>query len=237
MIVWYGFEDNSLTEPPESLLQYLMKKDPRFLKAAEKQHDESNFTKCPAIVDSLKNTYIIKASYDMDFTVNHDGVIAMRDDKEIVDHTLRCRDQEIMLTSFHDPKLWMLAEGESLVAEQIPPIHSPHMWQNTMYMQGQYDIGKHFRPLELAFMPNTENQKYSVRRGDHLYYVRFHTDEKIKFKRFRFDTGIYDLGHQVFRVKFNTMRRMSLKEIYGIVRRSKMKNAMMKLIKENSMED
>jgi hypothetical protein len=237
MIVWYGVEDNSLAEPPESLLQYLMKKDPRFLKAAEKQKAESNFTKCPAIIDSLKNTYIFKATYDFDFMVDHEGVHAEHDDEEIVRHILMNRDKEILLTSIQDPKFWMIAEDDSLIAEQLPPIHSPHMMQNTMYMQGQYDIGKHFRPLECAFMPNKAGQKYSFKRGDHLYYVRFHTDEKIKFKRFRFNTGIYDLGHQIFRVKHSTMRIMPLKEIYGIIRRTKMKNSLMKLIKQNSMED
>jgi hypothetical protein len=71
-----------------------------------------------------------------------------------------------------------------------------------------------------------------VGQGDPLMYVNFKTNEKVKLQKFFLTEELLSLSMSCVRLK-NTWKQRNLNKLYDIFKGSKIKNQLIKKIKEN----
>jgi hypothetical protein len=191
----------------------------------------SNYSFCPAFKDVIKNTFVIKSSYDFKIGWNESGfyVETKRFPQEFFNSVIHPKSEEDGLLSIVSPSLIMFAE-DSLEMELLPPYM--HKTLNGHFVvPGKFNIGKHFRKLECSIhYYNYDN--IQVKEGDPLFYVKFLTDEKITFKRFTMSDTLMRY-ESYFRTKKHFVNRViPLKWYYE----NNIRNAILKEIKNNVVD-
>jgi hypothetical protein len=229
MIVYYGIADNLPVAEPVEAYKYALKHDSHISKVANADYNASQMFRCPAIKASFTNTFAVLSPFDYSITVA-DGVASSSDyNQNFYDNNVVFRDADSRLLSYTAPKLYLFAE-KSLVAEQLPPFFG-EMVNDANYIVGKYDIGKHFRGLELA-LTLRKNTSVDIKQDKPLYYVRFDTNEAIKFKRFFFTDELLSLSNQVLNIR-NSRRPRPLDYYYNIVESYGYRKRFLKLITQN----
>lgn len=216
--VYYTEASNIFMHAPELVLNNLQRqKNQRLLR-------------CPAFTDSLKNTYLIRSLHTYSLTLDGDRVYADSKGQQFFDQHVFVRDANAGMCSFFSPKLFFFSE-QPLVMEQTTAIyHENKFTDGAMLIGGQYNIGKHFRPVETAFYFKAPN-KVSFVQDEPIYYVKFHTKEKIKFVPFQFTEDIKTLTSTRLGVK-NPNKIIPLSRWYDITEKF-YKKRLLKLIKES----
>ena len=146
---------------------------------------------CPALINEFKNTYNIYSLYDFEFFIQNDKIFSRDLDKKFFDDHVNCRSIKNKLFSFGH-KLIFFTDEESLEATLCI---SPYMEDNDVakrcrLISGKIDIGKWFRITEFAFFLRDGFNSFKVKKDDVLYYIKFHTDERINFKQFVFSDSL-----------------------------------------------
>jgi hypothetical protein len=153
------------------------------------------FTKCPAHTDFMKNTYIIRAPFDL--TIN--SFIDDEGNGELYcDNITQEQFNDIIDTRFlfdkergHDPYpilgidwLYTFQCKESQMIEITPAfMHRNEFTEKTTLIPGEYDISKWVRPVEIAFEVRSNNERIEIKKGDAIAYARFPGDGPVKLTK------------------------------------------------------
>lgn len=158
------------------------------------------FLKCPAVVDLYKNVFLIRSPMDLSFSIVRDdkGNCIIREHAQLPgffndfvvhrDPSQNCR-FEMLSISF----CYLMYSRKELTLEIMHPSLSGHIstgLRGVNLMCAKYDISKWIRPLEFAFEIHEDTERIDIKRGDPLYYIKFHTDKKINFIRGDIDSAI-----------------------------------------------
>lgn len=152
-------------------------------------HDPKNmFTSlnyCPAFNKNLNNIYAVKSIYDYNFYITNGELKSDLYDQQFFDEHVLIRSMEKKFFSFFNSYVFF-TETESLemTAYEFPFFEENEITKRCIPIPGTYDIGKWIRPLEFPFLLKNEFDTFSVENKDILYYIKFHTKEKIIFKQF-----------------------------------------------------
>ena len=125
----------------------------------------------------------------------------------------------------------------SLIMSQLSPYMEDNtIAKNAIVVPGQFDIGKYFRTLDFAwhFRDNCERIKFD--RDIITFYLRFHTKEKIKFRRFMWTKELGDLNGMMGSVKQRKEPELLSKALqfyYNIFDKHNLKKKMLKIIEDN----
>lgn len=181
MIVYYSNTTNSFVYEPEPLFQSLFSN----LKTNGKDSVQlDQIKKCPSVKEFCNNTFVFKNAieYDLEWV---DGLIKTSSkNQKFFDTNVIVRDANIGLCSYKFPSDIFLAE-KPLIGELTPPfLHDCDISKKATMVCGSFDMGRHFRSLECAFIFKNKNDRIQFRESQPLYYVRFRTDDKIKFQKF-----------------------------------------------------
>jgi hypothetical protein len=149
----------------------------------------TNFTKCPAFINSLKNMYVIRSPIDVQVTINKlenwadvtipnnapPSILVPRFKEDDVKNGRYCASLNITPLVFF---------SEKNVEMQMLPAFFEEPSQLRVIC-GKFNIGKWKRPLEYAFELKNPVHTINIKRGDPLFYLQFITenDELVKLKR------------------------------------------------------
>lgn len=232
--VFYGVNStDKLYDPPVPVFSDTLKNEPY----AKKLNNETGVFKCPAINDYYKNTFAIPCPVDYKIQLTDSGIFSEDYDQIFFDETIRVRSVNEKFFSFKLPKIWFFADTDSLYAESLSPTLSPKLIPNALYIQGTYDIANHFRKMELAIaIRNNLDVELEFNRGDHLYYLKFLTDKKIKLRRFYFTPEILEFIPYFIPYKDYTKKVVPLQEYYKRFRSFGLKNKLLKLLKNAALD-
>lgn len=166
--------DNLVAIPPEKLLTNLAKTQPGML----------HYT-CPAFIDTFKNTYIVRASFDVSIKIDPvERTVQLDKDREFVEKYLQTRTNDAppdgnVLFSLNQFLLFIT--DDDMEIETIPCYyHQTDFVEKTMLVSGKFNIRNWIRNVEVASLVknSTPNNKdpiiINVKRGDPLFYIRFH---------------------------------------------------------------
>ena len=151
------------------------------------------FTKCPAVTDFMKSTYVFKSPIDLNF------------DLEITDTSCKvyCENisqdifDSIVDVGFLDQQergeskypligidLFNTFTCDSSVMLQVLPafMHYNDFTTKTTVIPGEYDISKWVRPVELVFEVRNRTEQISIKKGDALSYFKFISNDSIKLE-------------------------------------------------------
>jgi hypothetical protein len=152
------------------------------------------FLKCPAHTDFLKNTYVFKSPFDINFDISiEDGFAKVHCEnisQEMFDHIVDLRflhDSEKGISQY--PLIGVnflntLISDESLLFQVFPAfMHYNDFTTKTTVIPGEFDIGKWTRPIELVFEIKNKKERIEIKKGDALSYFKFHTSDTVKIEK------------------------------------------------------
>jgi hypothetical protein len=227
--------------PPVPIMNKLFKDRMRGAWAGELMYN-----KCPALSNELINLYGIKSAYDYNFEIDDQGQVQSNiegdlggpSNEEFFNHHVLVRSLRGRLFSFLQG-LVFFTDARSLIMSQLPAfMEDNNIMKNTILIPGQFDIGKYFRLLDMAWHFRDGCNRIEFSRKEISYYIKFHTKEKIKFQRFLFTPELVNLSEEVSSPKGKLDSRSKLKSdaldfYYNIFDKYNFKNKMLKIIKEN----
>ena len=198
------------------------------MKELLKQHLPENieeYFRCPAAQDEIRNTYIIKAPSDLEINLTNNDIKAYGFENEpIFVRSAKGRwvDFNLEHVFFAPTTLRMTIYPAYLSDNEIT--------RGTRFFPGTYDISKWIRPINPSYLIHSNNLK--VKRGDALYYIKFHTDKKITFKHFYLTDNLKVLIQRCLNIKFY-YKKLKLNYLYDLFLEKNYNKRVLKEIKSN----
>lgn len=216
-------------EKPESVLKDLSEQGTFF------GEESSMYSQCPGYTNFFKNMFIVRAPVDINlkYEVNNDGNVRiyMEDkdqyfyDKHVTVKKYSAK-QQIIHLNWHR---YLFSES-SLQVSQIQPFFHKNGLSDHYVATGTYDISKWIRP----FYPNItlNSGELNIKRGDVLYYLKFHTEDKVNLKYFEKTDRIEELKEECIGVK-SECPGLRLKTLYKMFAKGDYNKRIIKEIKNN----
>jgi hypothetical protein len=195
--------------------------------------DTKHILNCYALQKELKNTFIYRSPISFDVNYTEDERLYTIDGVNINSQS----EFDLLINNTDVPTIYQLLSGFGLCVisnnNSLPISIQPANYHKTEVSKfpivtGSFDCAKWFRPIHLAVF-NKDKVDFKVRRGDPLFYIKFHTDNKIKLKRFLMTSEITSIMKATVTTK-NYIKNTKLAKLYELFTKSKLKPKLMKLI-------
>lgn len=201
---------------------------PEIVKSRDFDNQSSNnYLKCPAIVDFLKNTYVIKSPVDLHFSFNskNNWVELINKDQKFYDSfvlnrcDVRTSENAPMLITL---RLWYLfVSDKSCLLEMFSPfMHLDKCVSQMRLLAGSFDISKWFRHIEIVFEVVDPSKDLIIKRGDALAYIKFKTfnNERINLIQKMFNADMRKEINKCLSVK-TVLKNQPLNNLYELAKR------------------
>jgi hypothetical protein len=193
-----------------------------------------NVLKCYALQDHVKNTFIYRSPVSM-------KVIYTGDDRKYIISGINVDNQEEFNLLIDNPDAEsvyqvLIGFGLNIISKEdsLPMSVHPANYHKTdvsrfPIVTGSYDCGKWFRPIHLSIF-NPEEKDFEIKRGDPLFYIKFHTKDKVQLKRFNMNEEI--LSHVASTVEVKKyLKSTKLNKLYKLYKESKLKPLLIRAVK------
>jgi len=192
-----------------------------------------NVLKCYALQDHVKNTFIYRSPVSMKVTYTGDGR------KYIISGVTVDSQEEfnLLICNFDSENVYQLLMGFGLniisKEDSLPMSIHPANYHKTdiskfSIVTGSYDCGKWFRPTHLSIF-NPEEKDFEIKRGDPLFYVKFHTEDKVQLKRFNMNEEVFSHVESTIQVK-KYLTSTKLNKLYTLYKKSKLKPLLIRAV-------
>lgn len=191
---------------------------------------DTHFHRCPSFNKNVKNLYGLRSIYDYKLIFEEDKIISDMYDQEFFDRMIEIRSVENRFFSYKMNYIFFTNEPSLEVTfYQFPFMEDNDFTKKCIILPGTFDIGKWFRSTELPIIMRSEFNDLNIKQGDIYSYIKFHTDEKIKFKQFRFNYNLHDYMMDGYNLTFFE----PLKKIENYYKLHKNKKLILKEISKN----
>jgi hypothetical protein len=194
---------------------------------------ESRIPLCPAFRNELHNVFGVKSIYDYEFSVNaetREVSTAIYDQKFYNRHVI-VRSMKERIFSFSQEMIFFTDESSLMMSGDLfPYLEDNNITERCIVYPGQFDIGRWYRPVEFAFKLKDRYDTFKIEAGEIYQYIRFHTDNNIKFIQFKDTPKLNEMLKSVTETRSYKKGIFSLDYYYE---RFKLKKLIMKEIKEN----
>ena len=219
----------------------------RVSKISESNNDDTkSVIRCPVVSLYLKNTFCVKSpiDYSIRWSDQDEQITTAHGTQEFFDQNIYVRDYKAGIVSFKFGSCFFFTEEDSLIAEYKSACYANNSFvNNSTFIQGEVDIGRYFRSTDYTCFLNKSEELLNVQRGDGLYYVRFLTDKKIKFKKFNITPDIKNLISPIMESVPRTRHRIrdinvwdKIEQYYDMFKTSHIKKQLIKNIKANILD-
>lgn len=195
--------------PPERLINNL-KTLPTW---RDTMHGE--ILKCPAAIDHIKNTYVIKSPCDETFTREGDYII--HGNKRYATDTY---------LQFHNSVCYYFFSESPVTMAVTPPYYHKGVLPGA---SASLDISKWFRPVSASILME-DYKNIPIKKGQPIMYVSF--DKAVDLKQFYCTPELLHIGTMTVNLK-TVMASSTLTELYNMFTRNKMNKRVMQDIKRN----
>jgi hypothetical protein len=227
---YQGYENtqvnfNLLYEDPEPL-RNILKPNPN--------NKQRSFFRCPSFNDIVNNIHVIKNPAYSKLKTDGENVYPMSETyvnakisggPSIENHQVI--DYAIQNIFFCEESLEMSLTGPYFS-------NSPYLSYGSV-VPGKLDISKWFRPVNIEIQLHKGNKEIEMLEGEHLAYVNFLTDRRVKIKRFEIDNDLYriSLGCST---AVNWEKRVPLSKRYERFMKTKTNKMVIQHIKKNLVD-
>jgi hypothetical protein len=215
-----------LATPPDSVASIFYKKN--FINENDRL---SQINYCPAFNDNLKNLFAIRSLYNYEFYLQNGSLRSENYDQEFYNDHVLIRSYEKRFFSFKNSYLFF-TDSPSLRTTfyEFPYLEDNNITRRCIPVAGQFDIGKWFRGTEFAFYLKQGYDSFKIEKDEIYSYVRFHTDEKIKFTEFKYSDKLKQFNQERYDAISKVPGLGKLENYYKMLRH---KRLIIKEIKEN----
>ena len=189
--------------------------------------------KCYATHEEMRNTFIYRAPMDLDIEYNDDKTeVTLGNVDYGQEHQYKpffYVDSINLMQFFAGCGLLLIAEQKSLPFSIHPANYHKTGVSGLTMIKGSFDCGKWYRPINFSVI-NTDHVNFSIKRGDPLFYVKFHTDDNVCLHRVHTTDKMKEISEASIDFKFYA-QKSPLKKLYQAFSSSKMKSVLMREIK------
>jgi hypothetical protein len=216
---------------PINLLEDLSKR-----KSAQKQ-DASIFA-CPAFRNKTSNTYFFTSPVSSQYTfktISGNVFVAPADKNKRSMEASTLRPESLSGNPHITLSLYfsLFAEEPLEATFSAPYFHEAKYTKYGSLVPGTFDIGQWFRPYTAEFNMWKEEGIFNLEEGEPLFYVEFLTDRPINIIRFKQTADSLAYAQNCSRSSGDFMRRFPLSKRYEFFNKTRMRDLLLKEIKEN----
>jgi len=194
-------------------------------------------SKCPAIIEDLRNIFVIKSPVSMKVLISRTGI---RIENQVSPFAQAFFGNQQGKAGIHQLGMGYLFFSEkSLVATQLPAYYESNSFtNNTFTISASFDIGRWFRTAgKPAFIIKPGVTELDIKEGDPLIYYKFNTQEKVKLVEFD-DVEFRKLQERspefvCANLKQQAVGTLTLAKSYEYFDQFRMRRRILKLIKNN----
>jgi hypothetical protein len=202
----------------------IMYSEPTPLFLEIKENRTSEYLLCPAFKDYCKNTFVIKAPFDMTFTIDQkSGRVESSFDQLIFDLTVfnrgfqalePCDKNKYLLTL---PPAYVFYSDDDVEIESFSCPLELNKKQNFKVVPGRFNISKWIRSIDFSIEIDSDVTELKIREGDILFCVRFipKKDDKVILERKNLSQKIINVISACTAVK-RFQRNTPLQKLYEI---------------------
>jgi|688.fasta_scaffold401293_2 hypothetical protein len=227
-------EWNILYNDPINLQESMYK-----MKNKNKNNDKRSMFECPALSDKTKKTFFftspMSVEYEYNFTDPENSYIVPKNslmpylETKILRPPTMAKRPLFLLSLFY-----CFFSEESLTASFTPPfLHNSNFAKQGVPPTGSYDIGQWLRTYPLEIMLWNETGTFKLEKDEPLFYVEFLTDSPIKLQRVESTEKLSGYVSQCTSAPSMIETRVPLITRYETFKKTRMKDLIMKEIKEN----
>lgn len=239
-VYWWPAEKNwnLLYNDPINLQEFLYKMKN---KNKNKNSNARSMFECPAFSDKTKKTFFftspMSVEYEYDFTDPENSYIIPKNPLMPYLETKILRPPTINKQPLFQLSLfYCFFSEESLTASVTPPfLHNSNFTKQGIPPTGSYDIGNWLRAYPLEIMLWNEAGTFKLEKDEPLFYIEFLTDRPIKFQRVETTEKLIDYMTQCVVAPATIESRVPLITRYETFKKTRMKDLVMKEIKENTL--
>ena len=217
---------NTTWPEPESLL-----------KSMPSMYKDTGIHKCPAFIDQMRNTFVVKSPVEFSLRRGEDNVfVCSYDSRSKGPGILYHRDVDRSLYSLQIFNIFIPEIPTMLNVRSATYSQSPFA-RSTMLVGGEFDVGKFPRAIECAFFIPPETDNIKVNCDDPLFYATFTPEDgsKVELEKFVMTQEIYNVINGNLKAKNSKELKSSwrLADYYRMYKNSKQHNYLLKKVKEN----
>lgn len=246
MIVYYSsffkdFDEDGLRLAERNLdffePERLIGIDPEVYGSKDATHSNQSYTRCPAYNDYFKNIFAIKSQTDYDLNIDsiNNKIYSTVFNQKFFDQLVFIRSLEHRLISLNIGYIFITEENDLYITQESCMYKKSNFIDNTIMVPGTFNIGAWPRPINIAF--HMVGDRLEIKHGDPLFALRFHTNEKIQFKRFFATEKFTEYQQSLLKTKTTFKQLKSLNYLYDIFNRNKgLKKLMLNEVKKNLLD-
>jgi len=201
---------------------------------------ETRYNVCPAFRDYFHNVYGWKSLYTHSLEKSVDGKEYTSDiypDQKFFDSNILIRSINEQVISIRQMTSFVTDSPSLKLSLEHPYFEDNKFTSNCYVIPGTMDIGKYYRRLDFPFRIKKSHNRVAFDEGDIIYYLRFHTPEKINLKQYFMNDKLREYQAMVEELKFSSVSSPSsprpLSFFYDKVKKYNLKSRVMKEIKKN----
>lgn len=227
---------NSITDLQMSTLEPLNLKSELLLER-DRSNPTGGFFRCPATTSVLDHTFVWKTPTQSwaDFKVQQDDVLMKKNDDYgdifswFINHKPTLEDNLLVKFTYN---IVFFAEEDVEVLYTAPYFsYAPHM-QYGAVVPGKFNVGSWFRPFNIEMNLWRGVRYVEIKENEPLAYFTFLTDKKINLKQFRMSETTDKIAKSTIQ-STQWFKNRTLFDRYKIFRNSKLRNVILKDIKNN----
>ncbi len=223
-----------LWEEPTSLLSEVKEEIKKNTLPDLNTDKEVAYLKCPSLLKELSSTYVIKSPVDYTFTWTGDSLSSTSLDQDFFNRAFYVRDLKSGMLSFNF-RIIFLADSPTNLIITGAHFSNNNFTNNVRIFPGSFDVSKWFRPVDFTFQVKDKNKPIEIKRGDHLMYVKFDTENAFNLKKFYMTEEIDGYAAKCMDVK-HFLPGKPLNFLYDIfTKKSNFNKKVLKLVKENTV--
>lgn len=219
-VYWHNYEKY---DTPDLLINYA-----NSFKNIENNYD--TWYKCRGYMELSKNTYVLRSPFDINARIvdgkfyseyNEDSLkyLSIKDESMLNQHTINLSAN------------WIFWCDEDITITTINPYLEKFKFDG-FYVPGSFNINKWFRPVESAFQLINNENKFIIKKGDPLIYIKFNTDKKVILNKFKFNYNLHESVYKCTKYKVEDPWR-SLSFLYRMFNGNNWGDVIKKNILEN----
>lgn len=206
----------------------------------------SGFWNCPTFIEQVKNVYQVKNNIDLDYSLPINDILEMQNTKGKEQFNLN--GGKISLKSFRASSLnnyinlslnmnWLMFADESVSTKITAPYFpSVSVGNGVLVASGKFDIGTWYRPFVYDMHIPITTTELKFKKDEPLFFLEFETDKKIIFKRYCMTNYLRELSNECTSFSDRFGYNIKLTEKYRIFKQSKMREIILKEIKNNLID-
>ena len=227
-------EFNMLYAEPENMFSYLTSK--------RSKHDQSrSMMVCPAFKDKMKKTFFFKNSVECNFLYETDdnGVVHLQGQKYFPEEvaSIRLPGLNFGPTILVNLPYIFFSDSDLEASFSQPTFHPQGYSKYASIIPGSLNIGSWFRPYSTEFQMWNNSGEFIIKEGEPIFYVEFLTNKKIKLVRFKYTKKIMTYAQHCVDSPAIFGRHLPLTTRYKKFKESRMRDLVLKEIKENIIGD